>query len=1153
MNDEYIAKAVEGSKQLPRGLNHFPFAITLLLITYSSSFIAHHSAQAQSFLRSGTWVRIGVTQTGPYRLTYDALTKLSPDFANADPRRFRVYGNGGTPLPQPNANPRPTDLTENAILVDGEADGRFDRADAVLFWGESPHAIRQDSATGRLSHTINPYCDTTYYFLTIGTDPGRRMATRAPGAGTSLSAVSAFSHYAFRETDQTSRVRSGREWLGEFFGVTTEQTFLFDTPGLVANAPVLLTSSVVGYATVATQFGIKLNGQALGNQPIKEVSGYRYDHQGIENRQTFTATPTGSETTLRVTLTFDKNGQSSASGWLNFLGVQTLRDLRPYAEPTVAWLSPGRYTLRQATPDLRVWNISSPTQPVSQSLTIAGSEGTWTNVGRGAYALFTDAQFKQPASLETVTNQNIRTEDTPNLLIITPPTFRAEAERLANFRRNNDGLTVLVLTTRQIYNEFASGQPDPTAIRDAARHFARKTPNTLRYLLLFGDATFDYRNLTGAQSPAQQANMVPVYESRESLHPVFSYSSDDYFGFLKDADGEWVETFTGDLRMDIGVGRLPVKNTDEARTVVDKLVRYASDRTLIGDWQTRLTFVADDGDANIHQKDADELAREVESGTAFRPQRLFTDDFPQVSSPSGQRAPGVNQAITQAMNEGRLIINYAGHGGVSGWSEEQILTLADIFSWRNRRLPLFVTATCEFGRYDDPDVNSGAELSLFSRQGGAIGLLTTTRPVYANTNFLLNEAFYRAVFKPVNGQMPRLGDVMRDTKNNSLQGSLNRNFALLGDPSMRLAYPQAEVAVTRLSGRTVQANRPDTLRALQTVVLEGEIRNPATGQPLTDFSGQVRLTLFDKATARTTRGTESNPMTYYTLNSSLFSGQATVTKGQFRVQFTIPKDIDYQLGKGTLYAYAVRTDSLLTAVGQYANLIIGGSDSQATADTQPPALTLSVVGATLDPDGKPRVAGPDVTLRMDLSDNLGINLSRTGLGHELTAQLGNNVPLILNDNYVATGENGRQGLAAFTLTGLKPGTYTIRAKAWDVNNNSTEGALTFIVSEKPVLTLSAVRAYPNPMAGQTTFQLVHNRPGDALNWTVRFFDSTGRLLNEQAGQCDQCSETVSLGEWNGLGQRGNPLPNGMYVYRVEMQAISDGSTAQASERILIVR
>ena len=1095
-----------------------------------------------------------MTQSGPHRVDYDALIRLNPIFANADPRRFRLYGNGGTPLPQPNATIRPTDLIENAMLVEGEADGRFDKTDALLFWGESPNVIRQDSVTGRLGHTINPYSDTTFYFLTIGAEPGRRMVSRvANSGGSSVSAVSSFMHYTYRETEQTNRVQSGRDWLGEFFGVTVEQTFSFDTPGLIANVPVVITSSVVADALATTQFQVKFNGQPLGNQPINALSGYRYDRKGLENRRVFTATPNAAETNLRLTLTYDKAGQTAAAGYLNFLGIQTQRELRPYAEPTLAWLTPGRYTLRQVTTGLKVWDVTTPTQPISQSITLSASEAIWANSSKGTYAIFTDAQFRQPVSLEALANQNVRVEATPNLLIIVPSAFRAEAERLAAFRRSHDGLTVLVVTTRQVYNEFASGQPDPTAIRDVARYFSRKTPDKLRYLLLFGDATFDYRNISGMMNAAQMANTVPVYESRESLHPVLSYSSDDYYGFLKDSDGEWTETNEGDLRLDIGVGRLPVKSANEARTVVDKLIRYASDKTLAGDWQTKVSFVADDGDSNIHQNDADQLARNVETQTSFRTQRIFTDDFVQESAPGGQRAPGVNQAIKKALDEGRLIINYAGHGGESGWAEEQILTLSDILSWRNRRLPLFVTATCTFGRYDDPNVNSGAELALLSRQGGAIGLLTTTRPVYANTNFLLNEAFYRSVFTPVNGQMPRLGDVLRDTKNNSLSGPLNRNFALLGDPSMRLAYPEAQVTVTKLNGRIVGADRPDTLRALQTVTLDGEIRNPVTQQALTDFSGQVKLTVFDKATSRTTRGTESSPMNYRSFTSTIFTGQVAVTQGRFRLQFTVPKDIDYTLGPGRLYAYAVRSDSLLEASGQYTNLMVGGSEVQLSLDTQPPSMTLSVVGAAVGTDAQPRVAGPSVTLRIDLSDNLGINLARTGLGHELTAQLTNNPAIVLNDNYVAVGNEGRLGTALYTFDNLTPGEYRVRVKAWDVNNNSTEGALTFVVSEQPALAIQSVRAYPNPMVEQTTLELTHNRPGDALNWTVQIYDRAGRLLRQQTGQCDECPETVPLGQWDGKEDSGNLIINGLYIYRVQLRATSDGTNAQASDRILRIR
>ncbi len=1121
------------------------------LLVHCTLLINHYSF---SQLRSGTWVKIGVTQTGPHRLDYDALTRQNPNFANSDPRRFRLYGNGGAPLPQSNAVSRPTDLIENAILIEGEDDGRFDKADALLFWGECPHVIRQDSATGRLSHRINPYSDTTFYFLTIGTEPGRRMVGRAVNSsGSSLSGVSSFTHYAYHETEKTNRVQSGRDWLGEFFGVTIEQTFSFDTPGLLANTPVIITSSVVADALATTKFQVKYNGQVVGNQSIDALSGYRYDRKGLENRSVFTTISNAAETNLRLMLTYDKAGQTGAAGYLNFLGVQTQRELRPYAVPTLAWLTPGRYTLRQATTGLRVWDVTVPTQPISQSTTLTGGEATWSNASKATYVIFTDTQFRQPVSLEAVVNQNVRIEATPNLLIIVPPAFRAEAERLAAFRRRYDGLTVLVVTTRQVYNEFASGQPDPTAIRDAARYFSLKTPNKLRYLLLFGDATYDYRNLSGMMNAVQMANMVPVYESRESLHPVLSYSSDDYYGFLKDSEGEWTETNEGDLRLAIGVGRLPVKSSDEARTVVDKLIRYSSDKTLAGDWQTKVSFVADDGDSNIHQNDADQLARNVETQTSFWPQRIFTDDFVQESAPGGQRAPGVNQTITKALDEGRLIINYAGHGGESGWAEEQILTLADIFSWRNRRLPLFVTATCSFGRYDDPNVNSGAELALLSRQGGAIGLLTTTRPVYANTNFLLNDAFYRSVFTPINGQMPRLGDVLRETKNNSLSGPLNRNFALLGDPSMRLAYPEAEVAVTKINGRIVDNNRPDTLRALQTVLLAGEIRNPVTQQTLTDFSGQVKLIIFDKAINRTTRGTESSPMNYRLFNSIIFTGQATVTQGRFQVQFTVPKDIDYSVGLGRLYAYAVRSDSLLDASGQYANLLIGGSEPQLVPDTQPPSMTLSVVGAAVGTDTRPRVAGPNATLRVDLSDNLGINLARTGLGHELTAQLANNSVVVLNDNYVAMGNEGRQGTALWTFTNLRPGEYSVQVKAWDVNNNSTEGALTFVVSEQPALSVQSVRAYPNPMVEQTTIELTHNRPGDALNWTIQVYDQTGRMLSQQTGQCDECPATVLLGQWDGKEDSGNLTLNGLYIYRVQLRAASDGTNAHASDRILRIR
>ena len=555
----------------------------------------------------------------------------------------------------------------------------------------------------------------------------------------------------------------------------------------------------------------------------------------------------------------------------------------------------------------------------------------------------------------------------------------------------------------------------------------------------------------------------------------------------------------------------------------------------------------------MHQSDADQLARYIETRSpSFRPERLFLDSFPQDVTPSGQQAPSVNKAIDNAIADGRLIINYTGHGGETGWAEEQILTLQDIFSWRNRRLPLFVTGTCEFGRYDDPTVRSGAELTMTSRLGGAIALLTTTRPVTANTNFLLNQAFYQSVFTPIGGIMPRLGDVLRLTKNNSLSGSRNRNFTLLGDPSLRLAYPKAQIVLTRINGRVVTANSSDTLRALQTVTLEGDIRDEQRINTLTDFSGVMRLTVYDKATTQTTRGTESSPMSYQTYTSLIYTGQIKVQQGKFSLQFTVPKDIDYVFGSGRLYAYAVRADSLIDAAGSYNNLLIGGSVIPDSIDKQPPTVALAIDRADVSGD-MVRIAGPDVTLVAQLADNRGINLAKSGLGHELTARLNDQEPLVLNENYVATSSDGRRGEMRYTFRGLVPGLYTVRLKAWDINNNSGEGALTFRVSDKPKLAIQVLKTYPNPFYEQTTFELTHNRSGDALDWTVTVFDRSGQQVVTQAGSCSDCPASIQVSTWDGRSDRGLIQNKGLYIYRLTVRSANDGNESTQSGKLILTR
>ena len=1131
-------------------------AIRLLLIIHCALFVTHYSP-AQSVLQSGTWYKIGVLGTGVYQLDYKILTSLNPAFGTTDPRRFKLYGNGGAPLPQANAAPRPVDLLENAIQVTGEADGRFDADDVLRFYAQGPQTITRDPATGRFQHQLNPYSDTTFYFLTIGPNPGQRIATRQPGPASGLPAISAFDDYACYERDTTNLIGSGRDWLGDYYGTYPQQFVPFQLPGRVAGAPVYTTLSAVGASLSPSSFIVSLNNTVLVNAAFDAISSYRYAPRGSARTVTQqTILPTTPDE-LRLTLTYDRQGGSGGAAYLNYVAVQTRREIRQYNVPRLVRGGRGSYTARQATNELMIWDVSNPISPVQQAYTLTGTQATWNAADTASFYLHTLRNVGTPTAVYGIQNQNLRAEPTPNLLIITPGAWREQAERLAQFRRTNDKLTVLVATTAQVYNEFSSGQPDVSAIRDAARFFARKQsgmdgPGTLRYLLLMGDASYDYRGKTKSLTPAQTANLIPTYESRESLDPVRSFSSDDYFGFLKEEDGEWPETYADNTRLDIGVGRLAVKTLAEARNVVDKLVRYALDKRLMGDWRTKLLLVADDGDGNIHQNDEDQLATLVEARhPEFRPERLFLDAFKQdtitlAGQPAGlvtERAPTVNKAINRAIDEGQLIINYAGHGGESGWAQEQIVTVQDIFSWNNSRMPLFVTATCEFGRYDNPNVVSGAELTQLDRAGGAIGLLTTTRPVFANTNYLLNDAFYKAIFRAVEGSLPRLGDVMRETKNNSISGVQNRNFTLLGDPSMRLAYPQQTITFTQLNNRPLNPNRVDTLRAGQRITLAGEVRPQSSTLVANAFAGTVRVLVYDKPLALKTRGTESAPFSYKAYQSLLFAGQATVQQGRFQVNFTLPTDVAPAFGFGRVYAYAVRTDSLSDATGGYQNLLMGGSGTL-PPDTRPPSLTLSLAGNPATE--RPTATGSTVTVQVRVADETGINLTQTTANHGPTLQLDGASPVRIADYYTGSAD-GRTGTFNFPLRDMAPGNYVVRARVFDLNNNLAEATLAFVVSGQAGLTIQRLVGAPNPVREQSNWQLTHNRPGQPLTWVWRLLSMNGNTLLEQRGECYDCSETVTIGSYNRLNQ---PLATGIYILQTELTNPETGERAKSSSRLL---
>lgn len=1099
--------------------------------------LALFSYAQKSVLSEGQWFKLAVTETGIYRLDEDLIARMGVDITGIYPSGIRIYGNGGAMLPQSNKSGYVNALTENAIWVSGEDDGKFDKGDAVYFYAQGPHVVRYDAANAELRHQINYYSDSSFYFITFGETNGLRVKSDAGLATPASQTIRQFDDYWFHETESSNTLKSGRDWWGEYLGGTQGFSIQVSMPGVVPSSDFKLRTSTIGAAQVPTRFIWQVNGGEVGQEAIGTVSPGTYDVKALQTGSTYIVRNAPASGNFTIGVTYSKNGQSSAEAYLDYIGLQVKRELRSYQGQQTYYFLPqtadtATYQFAGTAEGVSLWNITNPLVPLAVASKDAAGAFKWT--ARGARTFQTYIGFKPgdalvPANWKGVAPQNIAASNTPDMLIVTPPAWAQEASRLAGFRNSRDGLDVLVVTTEQIYNEYASGRPDVSAIRDFARQLYQKTPGKLKYLLLFGDATYDYRNLLRNQSQAQRAAWVPVYESRESLNPVYTYSSDDYFGFMDANEGDWNENTAGDHTVDIGIGRLPVKSAEEARIVVDKLMHY---ETSFGIWKNSVRFVADDGDGNIHQRHADQLASLIQ-GRMF-PARSFIDEVPQTTTESGQKAPTINKAIRNAIDSGTLILNYTGHGGTSGWAEEQVLTLADMLSSRGmNNLPLLITATCDFGRYDDPGVVSGAELMVLSPKGAAVGAISTTRPVYSSTNFALNKAFYEALLNAKPGQ--RLGDFFRYTKNNALAGSLNRNFTLLADPSMVLTPGKKAIRWSSV---------PDTLRALQKVTLQAEVFDPVTGKADADFNGTARLVIYDKAIEFRTLGNEGSPEAYTEFRSKLFDGNVSVKGGRLLCTFQMPKDIDYRTGPGRVSLYAVNADSTEDASAQL-GLVVGGSAVQ-QKDTIPPKLA-GYLNSPGFRDGD--TVEPSPVLVLQMSDASGISISRAGIGHDITMTLNDTLTIVLNDYYVANLDNYQSGAINYPLNNLPAGKYIVRVKVWDTYTNFSEIAFGFLVGPAKGITLNAFHIYPNPFQKDLAFELGHNRVNDDVELIFNILLVNGQRLGTfkklYYNSEPVIREVLDVTPWLTAMQVGQSL-----VYQLSVRSLKDNSTDQKAGKLI---
>jgi hypothetical protein len=646
---------------------------------------------------------------------------------------------------------------------------------------------------------------------------------------------------------------------------------------------------------------------------------------------------------------------------------------------------------------------------------------------------------------------------------------------------------------------------------------------------------------------------VPIYESYASLDPLATYSSDDYYGFLEDNEGSWDENPAINYSMDIGVGRIPAKNITDAKVIVDKLIDYDTNPDRFGEWRKDFLFVADDGDFNVHESQADQLAKNIDQNhSEFDAKRLFLDEYKQILKPVGQFSPDATKALDLAIRKGQAVINYTGHGSEQVWMQEQILTPDLVQGLTNApKYPLFVTATCEFGRNDDPFIISSAELLLLQKMGGAIGLVTTARPVYSSTNFQLNQAFYQAVFTKTNNQFRRLGDITRDTKNNSLSGTLNRSFSLLGDPSIKLAFADNQAVATEIK----TAFGSDTLKALSNVSIKGVVQSG--GNTLSNFNGTVYTTLFDKTQNLKTLGDPDEtvnppapPYSFTERQNKIYQGSSSVIQGNFQIDFVVPSDLVSGINKGKISLYAYQKDGT-EAVGYSSAFSVGGIETNSAVDTTPPEIKLYLSDSTFVNGG---TVGPNTQIFARLFDNSGINITSINSQNSIIATLDNKWSYVVNDFYTADENTYQKGTLIYPLDTLKKGQHTLSLAASDTYDNRTSVSINFTVTGGTGIAISDFINSPNPFysSSETDFYFTHTRAGEDLEANLIVYDLTGRPVTNIEYSVAASDYTVDLGKWDGRNEQGIKIGPGIYVARLFVRSLADGSQSERSLKLIIL-
>ena len=1150
------------------------FTLNYSVSNAKSTSQSNNSIQ-NSVLATGSWHRFYVEKSGVYLVSKSFLQSIGVNVA-VDPRNIKIYGNGGRMLPLLNSTAYPIDLEENAIQFVGETDGVFNENDYILFYAEGVDTWNEES----LTH-VNQFADRSYYYVTTNGAAGKRIQNYTEPSGTPNLFLSNYDGYQFHEVDLFNAGKIGRRWFGEKFDLDDNQTFQFVLPNYTLGSPVNFSANFAAVSFVSTSFKVKANAIDIGTVSINSAFGSALGYENILNT---TFVPTSNAVT--IDLSYINSGVPSSKGYLDYIILKYNAELKGYGKQFLfsnnlvkTNIGVGQFVVSNASTVKSIWDVTDiynvtkldNTQNTVSFKLALGQDKKFVAVDA------TDFYIPLKESNTNVANQNLKGTIFKNnqgvfqdidYLIVTPSNLVVQAETLANFHRNNSNINVKVVSLPLIYNEFGGGKQDIAAIRNFVKYVydnASNTANKVKYLNLFGDASYDFK-----ERIRNNTNVVPIFHGfdvSQSLNPnnstnfslFSSFMSDDFFTLMDDNEGNMQSS--ADL-MDLAVGRMLVSSNTQASEMVNKVLEYHDERSYKR-WRNNLVYYSDDPDPFLSgdyllQKDLNELADEVSvANPFFNSNKIFTDAYVQEVSAGGPRYPQAKKAFLDAIELGALVLNYYGHGNEESFAVERIFEKTDAQALGNRfKYPLFITITCEFTRFDDPNRPTGGEYMYWNKAGGAIALLATTRQISQSLGIDLNEAIYDNLFTMENNSYISIAESLRRAKI-SLGGSNKRVVFYIGDPALKLAIPKPKIVLTKVNGENINTSSL-SLQALSLATLSGEVVDE-NNTLITNYNGELAVQVYDKNLNRLTLDNDNvslppinqPKLNFITLGEVIYRGNASVVNGKFEFSFIVPQDIQIPIGNARVSFYSKSNSPILqNQTGYNTQIKVGGVNTSAPSDTTPPKLKLYMNDTNFVSGG---ITNESPIFLAFLEDENGINTA-SGIGHDIVAILDNdeNNPFNLNDYYETETDNYKKGKVTYPFRDLAPGLHTILFKAWDVYNNLITAEIQFVVIGDGDLQLERVLNYPNPFVSYTEFWFNHNRPFEPLEVQVQILTITGKLvktINQTVVNEGFTSRDI---KWDGKDDFGDKIGKGVYVYKVTVKSAITGKKSEKIEKLVIL-